>query len=160
MKASELLTHLRSLGVDAQLRGPTFIVRNAKALPGWLLQTVTAHRAALKAFLQHDEDRDLQPIVAQHELRRFGFVQLDTGAWSHPDGDERGNLILLGLIDPQVLDDEQARARDQLLHLGAKRVPPTPVDVTDLREVQPGRYRWSEQGGQLYRDPFAKLKRN
>lgn len=159
MKASELVTHLHGLGVRPALRAGRLSIENGKVLPAWLLQTVTAHRANLVAFLERGEDRDLQPIRAREELKRFGFVQLETGAWSHPDGDEKGNLILLGLVDPQVIDDEQARARKELIALGAKPLPPRVTDVTDLRQVYPGRWRWSEQRGQLARDPFPKLTR-
>jgi hypothetical protein len=114
MTTSALLDHVRGLGVDIALRNRLVVVRNAKTLPAWLVQTVTAHRAALKALLDGGEDRDLTPVMGHRELRRLGFSQLETGTWCHPRGDAHGERILLGLIDPQEIAAEDAAGAKEL----------------------------------------------
>jgi hypothetical protein len=159
MRASELLAYLCERGVKPGKCGGKFVLANVKSLPSWMLHGVAAHRADLRAFIERGEDRELTPIVGQKELRRLGFIQLDNGKWSHRRGDAMGDRILLGLVDPQDIADENARARDELIALGVKPLPPKAEPVMDLREVYPGRWRWSETEGQLHIDPFPKMPR-
>jgi hypothetical protein len=159
MRASELLAYLRDRGVEPQARGGKLVLANVKSLPTWLLQGVSAHRVDLKAFVERGEDRELTPIVGQTELRRLGFIELPNGKWSHPRGDEIGNRILLGLVDPKEIDPKNTRTRDELNARGANSIPPRAERVMDLREVYPGRWRWSETEGHLHRDPFPKIQR-
>jgi hypothetical protein len=131
--------------------------RGASILPPWLKQALAAHRQEVNAFLNTDEDVELKPTRARHELIALGFIQLETGEFCHPQGDEKGDAILLGLIDPAVLDAENEQAAKDI-NAPPPRLPRA-VPVNELREVYPGRWRWSEVGGQLHTDPFPKLKR-
>ena len=104
-------------------------------------------------------DLDIKPTQTQHELIKLGFIQLaETGTWCHPKGDDVGDLILLGLVDPEHLDAENDAARRELIGLGAVLKPKEDV-ITDLREVAPGHLRWSERADTVYADPRPKLPR-
>lgn len=158
MKASVLNHHLHELGVVLHVRDRRLIVRNANTLPAWLLQAVTVHRDAIRTFLVDGEDAEITPEDTRRDLRTLGFIQIpETGTWCWPEGDEKGDLILLGLIDPDVLDAEHERARRDI------NAPPRTIDeavpVDDLRQVYPGRHRWSERRDDITQDPFPRISR-
>jgi hypothetical protein len=150
MKASELLEHLRALGVEPVLRANgRLIVKRAGTLPSYVLNTVAAHRSAVKAFLEGLEDRELEPIHEKRALLALGFVELpEVGILAHPRGDEYGTRVLLGLIDPQEIE---AALEARVIEKERK----TPV----VTQVGPGHYTWIETGDRPWADPFPKLTR-
>lgn len=159
MKASVLNHHLHELGVVLHVRDRRLIVRNANTLPGWLLQAVTVHRDAIRRFLVDGEDAEITPEDTRRDLRTLGFIQIpETGTWCHPKGDEVGDLILVGLIDPVEIAEDRESERRELIGLGAKLTPKQGV-ITDLREIAPGHLRWSERADTVYPDPRPKLPR-
>ena len=157
MKASEFAAHLVDRGASLVLRDGRLIARGASTLPPWTRQALAAHRADLFAYLAHGEDRDLQPTRARAELKRLGFVQIANGRFCHPQGDEKGDAILLGLISPDEVDREAEHARRDI------NAPPAPrghaQQVEDLHEVHPGRWRWTEHAGGHYQAPFPHVER-
>jgi hypothetical protein len=156
MKASEFLAHLTERGVRCVVRGDRFVAKGASILPVWTKQALTAHREELRRYLVDGVDQDLKPTAARRELVRLGFIQLETGVFCHPQGDHKGDLVLLGLIDPEELAAENAQAARDINAPPAP--PPRAVPVKDLREIYPGRFRWSEDEGVLYKDPFPRLR--
>jgi hypothetical protein len=161
MKASEFVQHLEERGITCAVRGvrgDRFVAKGASTLPAWTKQALTAHRNELTRFLVENVDQELKPKAARAELRRLGFVLVpEINEWLHPMGTEHGDAILLGLIDPAEVEREQEQAAKDI------NAPPRPlpraVPVENLREVYPGRWRWSESEGVRYTDPFPRLNR-
>ena len=157
MRCSEFIAHLVERGVRCVLRDGRMVARGASTLPTWTRQALAAHRDELTQFLVDTLDQELKPKRARQELIALGFIQLETGVFCHPQGDEKGDRILLGLIDPAVLDAERDIAAKDI------HAPPPPlpraIEVSHLREVYPGRWRWTETGGVFYREPFSRVTR-
>jgi len=144
MNCSQFVGHLNERGVRLLPRGDRFVARGASTLTPWLKQSLAAHREEIAAFVLRGEDVELKPSRARSELRALGFVLIpEIKQWVHPRGDEVGDRILLGLIDPDEVEPAEL-----------------PVIVaSDLREVYPGRYRWSETRDAITKDPFPRLPR-
>ena len=156
MKASEFAAHLVDRGASLVLRDGRLIARGASTLPAWTQQALSAHRADLLAYVAHGEDRDLKPSAARRELRRLGFVEVaEVGVMCHPQGDEKGDAILLGLISPDEVEREQKQTRREAAALGD--VQPAKPIKPDVTHVGPGHYLWSEERDQAYAPPFPKL---
>lgn len=84
-----------SRGVKLRRKGQRLVVRGTLTQQDKLL--VGGHRAELLAALD-GQDVTLHAVRKREEYRAAGLVQLDNGAWTHPDGDHVAEQILCGLI--------------------------------------------------------------
>jgi hypothetical protein len=159
MTVSDFVAHVqrsfpvRFVTVEGRLR-----VRGLSKLPSWTQHAIAAHREAIAAFIDRAHDAEITPSATRREMRRLGFMEMrEVGIFCHPHGDEQGERVLLGLVDPDAIERELDDKRTELIGLGATPiVKPQKPDVT---HVGPGHYRWSEERDQVYAPPFPKLDR-
>jgi hypothetical protein len=159
MTCASLLAALAERGITPRITDGRFLIgrRAVEALPYYTRQIVAAHRDELLGFLTTGRDLVLDISKARLELKRLGLIQLITGAWTHPRGDEHADQILIGLLDPTGANDA---ALDELAARGIEaRVLPTRVPARDLREVHPGCFTWTQTTSQPVERPFPKVHR-
>lgn len=92
-------------GVKLRKRGKRLHVRGTLSAQDQIL--VGMHRKELLSAL-NGQDVELRPALKQIEYLAAGLIQMDTGAWTHPLGDEHAAAILTGLIT-----FEDAKAQQQ-----------------------------------------------
>ena len=121
-------------------------------LPWDLRQAILAHRDALWVLLRKGQDAMLHVEKSYEDMTDLGFQKLEHGKWAHPLGDDFGDRVLVGLIDPVPYVEA---VRKEASALGVR---PPEQTVEDLREVAPGQWRWVQRKGR-YRDPFPRVTR-
>jgi len=131
MKASKFIDSIeRAFDVAMADQDDRVQVLGHEKLPRHIAQAVAAHRAELLRYLRTKQDVSLSPLRARNELRRLGFGQVPElgGIWVHPDGDDVGDAIVAGLLDPDAVredvEDRNVRLRRMALGLGYR--PTTP----------------------------------
>ena len=110
MTAREFLKQFeQSRGVKLRRKGQRLVVRGTLTPQDKLL--VGGHRAELLAALD-GRDSELHPVRKREEYIAAGLIQMDNGAWTHPDGDHVAEQILCGLtsFDEARTHAQQRRA--------------------------------------------------
>lgn len=125
------------------LRGNALHVLGLRTLPHRVRETIRVNRIDLIGYLRTLEDVGLTPPTAL-DPKALGLVQLENGEWTDVRGDDARDAVLMGVLEPV---DPYPQG------------PPARKDVEDLREVHPGRYRWTERKGVDHREPFPNIPR-
>jgi hypothetical protein len=118
MTASTLRTALEKHGLTCDVEARQLSIRPRarwEELPEHARRVAVAFRQELLVFLTTGHDGELDPLKANLELTKLGFILIEfpdsTGAivrrWSHVRGDEYGDQVLLGLIAPTDADEEK-----------------------------------------------------
>ena len=148
------------VGIDAD--GGLMIVSNTK-LPREAQQTLAGYAPQLVEYLRTGIDRELDIRLMQSELRSFGFIQLVTGAWTHPEGEDVGDRIIAGIVSAAAARDEakerERRWKREAHALGVRGLLPPLEDVEDLQHHADGSVTWFQRRGHRYRDPAPRVVR-
>jgi hypothetical protein len=145
----------RTRGVVFVAQSDELLVLRPDSLTPHDRRVVRHHAPELVAAL-HGENRPLRPAIDFDRYSALGFVRIpETGAWTHPEGDEVGDRILAGLVDFDVAEHD---ATDRRRRAGALPYPRREDAV--VTEVHPGFVTWQERKGQHVRDPFPKIRRS
>ena len=143
MIARTFIDHVESaLGGTFLLRGDALHVLGLRTLPHRVRETIRGNRVYLIIYLRTLEDVRLTPPTAV-DPKGLGLVRLENGEWTDVRGDDARDAVLMGVLEP--VDPYP---------LGS----PPRKDATPI-EVYPGRYRWAEERGIDYRDPFPNIPR-
>lgn len=102
-------------GVKLRLNTRGILVVDKRKLPITVVMAMAGYRAQLKRVLATDVDEALDLTQSRGELMALGFQELpdvDGAPLVHPDGDEVGLEILIGVLGPnEARAAAQARER-------------------------------------------------
>ena len=149
------------LGLDND--GGLLVVSDGR-LPREAQQTLAGYAPQLIQYLTTGVDVELNVRLMQSELESFGFMQLETGAWTHPEGNGVGDRIIAGVISAAAARGEtkerERRWQRQAHAFGARPTSLPPLeDVEELTQHDDGSLSWVQRRGHRYKDPAPRVAR-
>jgi len=165
MTSTKLLTRIQSWGLRLAEREGRLIIYGRPTQQARLL--IAAHQDALLATLR-GEDVPLTLGQTKAHLESLGLVQLETGDWTHPLGDDHAEAVLCGDISREDAEDAHEVRTARMAREAAGLTPMSPrasvlEDAPTLHPVPrtPGQFTFTKIKGRRYRPfPFEKERRS
>jgi hypothetical protein len=140
MTASAYVALLRSrYGVLFALDGARVLFVSDRPLPDAARAALRDYGPQLVGFFLTGADLDLDTELTRREMDELGLQRMQNGRITHPDGDERANEILAGVVD---IEDAKRDALRRRVSIG---LPPR-VEI-QAKEVYPGCFTYTEPKG-------------